>query len=234
MKKKVAGNVEFILAFVLFVSFTVAAIYFLNPIRNTQSLDFAREYVENAIVKNVSVEIETYSVKIDAPSSEKNIEVVISGVSNNKNVRVVNYSGGEMSSKRGSNGKKVCFTRENNEDFAVIYLSEDFSGDEGACTGNRDNDIASSSISEVISEKRLASLGEMYESESGYALLAEQFKIPRGMDFAFSLGFPKERESISAEKKIPLRREVFSETKTVEVLRKSGELKFGYLTVKVW
>ena len=230
MKKKGAGNIEFILAFILFVSFTAAAIYFFNPTKNVQNLESARGYVTNILLENVSVELDSYSVIIDASDNVNDLKVSISDIASDKNVRVVNYSGNEMSSKRHSNN--VCFTRDNEEKFVTLYFSEDLDdGGDEACSRSTDSRIASSMSTRVISEKRFRQLKENYNAS--YSSLKEHFNIPAGMDFSFSLEFPGD-ETISAEKAVPLRREVFSDTEIKEILRNSGNLTFGYLTVKVW
>ncbi len=232
MKKRGSSNIEFILAFILFVSFTAAAIYFFNPTKSTQSLEAARGYVTNILIENASVELETYSAIITAPDNEHDIKISLPGVASNKNVRVVDYYGNEIESERDLDRDRVCLTRNNQENFINIYFSEDIEGETGSCGGSTENNrIASSITSKVLSEKRILKLNESYYAE--YSSIANNFNIPSGMDFSFSLEFP-EGKIISAEKKVSLGREVFSDTQLKEVLREDGTLAFGYLTVKVW
>lgn len=229
MKKGGAGNVEFILSFVLFISFTMAALYFFNPIQNVQNLEASKNYVANAIVENTSVELDAYSIIISDSSDAQGIKVSLSGVDAKKKVRVVDYYGSTIDSKR--NNDQVCFKRVNDENFATIYFSEDIEGSEGACGGNPDYKVGSSINSKVISEKRILQLKDSYYGD--YSSLKELFNIPKNLDFSFSLEFP-DGEIISAETNILLRREVFSDTKIKEILREDGTTLFGYLTVKVW
>lgn len=231
MKKRGAGNIEFILAFILFVSFTAAAIYFFNPTQNVQNLESAREYVEGVLIENVSVELEAYSIIITSDSTEdENMEVPISGIARNKGLRVVDYYGQEIASKRDFDRNRVCFERNNQEKAVTLYFSEAFDAEEESCGGSAANRIASSITSKIISEERVSNLGNNYDED--YLAVSEQFKIPKSMDFSFSLELPG--KTISAERAAPLRREVFSDTQIVEVLRESGESVFGYLTVRVW
>lgn len=230
MKKRGAGNIEFILAFILFVSFTAAAIYFFNPTRNVQNLESAREYIEGVLIENVSVELEAYSIIISS-SEDEEMEVSID-TDENKGLRVVDYYGREIASKRHRN--KVCFERNNQEQAVTLYFSEAFDVEEETCSGSTENvRIASSVTSKVISEERVRSLAENYDTD--YFSVSEQLRIPKGMDFSFSLELPGE-DSIepTSTRMAPLRREVFSDTQIREVIKDSGESVFGHLTVKAW
>ncbi|HLF54051.1 MAG TPA: hypothetical protein VI544_02630 [Candidatus Nanoarchaeia archaeon] len=229
MKKRGAGNVEFILSFILFISFTMAALYFFNPIQNTQNLESSKNYVINVIIENTSVELDTYSIIIHDSSDAQSIEVSLSEIDAGKKVRVVDYYGSTMDSKRDDG--QICFKRVNDENFATIYFSEDIDGSEGACGGNPDYKMGSSINSKVISEKRILQLKNAYYKD--YSSLKSLFNIPKNLDFSFSFEFPN-GEIISAETDVLLRREVFSDTKTKEILREDGTTLFGYLTVKVW
>ena len=231
MKKRGAGNVEFILSFMLFISFTVAALYFFNPVRGVQNLESSKNYVVNTIIANTSVSLEAYSIIISASSNILSIEVSLpeSKIPIGKNVRVVDYYGNVLSSNR--NGNQVCFTRENDEKFATIYFSEDLKGDSAPCAGSADYQVASSISSKVLSEKRIMQLNNSYYGD--YSSLKEQFNIPANMDFSFSFEF-QNGKVISVERNAPLRKEVFSETKIKEILKEDGTSEFGYLTVRVW
>src|SRR3989304_2986153 len=149
MKKRGAGNVEFILAFVLFISFTAAALYFLNPIRDVRSMQSSLNYVVGAITSNTSVQLDLYSIVITAPKAEQSIKIAIPGIQPNENVRATDYYGKKMSSIR------------NGENFSILYLSEDISGETGACTGPINYyKIASFTQEKIISEKRFLKLNE--------------------------------------------------------------------------
>ena len=230
MIKRGAGNIEFILSFILFISFTAAALYFFNPVRELKSGEASRDYVINTIIKNTSVDLDSYSIVINtADLSKKDFNVNIPGISSQKNAKVVDYYGAILDSKRG--GENVCFTRNNGENFSTIYLSDDIDENNGACSGSTDYTLASSSSNRVISEKKVMQLREAYYAN--YSLLKKQLDVPEGFEFSFSLEFSN-GENITVERSGPLRGEIFSNTKIKEVLRKRGTSQFGYLTVRVW
>jgi hypothetical protein len=231
MNRKGVSNIEFILAFILFIGFVVSALYFLNPVRSTKILESSATYTVNEIVKNTTVGLDSYSVKVAGETSIK-----IDNVAQNKQARVENYkTGEELPSRRGSGGDSnmVYFERANAEDFIVVQFSEDFDpGSYGATTAH-DSDrykIASSTSEEIVSEKRMGSLKSLYEAD--YSLLKEQLDIAPGIDYSFSLALSD--RTIAVERNIPAGVEVFSETRTIRVLKEDGSSEFAYLTVRIW
>lgn len=230
MGKKGASNIEFILAFMLFIGFVGAALYLFSPIKNTTIIESSLTYTKNEIIRNITVEIDSYSVKI-GEFGENRIE--IKGIDENKNAWVEDYEGKELPSRK--EGNYIYFrieTGESEKKFVVIYFSEDFEeGDYTGSAGSIDFQLASSTSGKIISEERISRLKEAYESD--YKSLKEQRDIPPGLDFSFSLEFPN-GDKITAEKEIPSRAEVFSKTEIREVLRKDGTSEFAYLTVRAW
>jgi hypothetical protein len=230
MNKRGVSNIEFILAFILFMGFVVSALYFFNPVRSTDVMQSSERYTINKIITNTTVEIGSYSVKISDQSAEA-ICVEIEGVDAGKKARVEDYNGNELPSARVDN--KVYFERDG-KNFVVIHFSEDFEG--GKTTSERPDkennyQIASSTSSSVISEKRIRNLKDAYAND--YSSLKTQLDIPPGVDFSFSLAFSN-GTVIAAEKTTPLRAEVFSETKIEEALKSDGTSEFAYLTAKIW
>lgn len=227
MRKRGAGNIEFVLAFILFISFIVSAIYFFNPVRSTEVLQSSMTYTLNEIMRNTSVSVDYYSVKV-APK-EGVTAVEIKGVDTAKNVRVESYEGRVLPSRR--DGNLVHFEK-TNETFVIVQFSEDFEESSFGATGTLGSyKVASFVSSSLISEKRFARIKEVYESD--YSSLKEQRSIPSGIDFSFRLDFAN-GDSIAAETNAPLRVEVFSETRIREVLKKDGTSEFAYLTAKIW
>ena len=106
MQKRGLSNIEFILSFVLFVGFVIAALYFFNPVRNVNVLESSKSYVIGELTKNVTIELDSYSVKI-MPAASGVIAVDIPSIDTAKNARVEDYYGNEIESKR--EGDKVYF-----------------------------------------------------------------------------------------------------------------------------
>jgi hypothetical protein len=237
MQKRGLSNIEFILSFVLFIGFVMAALYFFNPVRDVKVLESSKSYVIGELTRNVTVELDSYSIKImpDAsPSNDGVIAVNILGIDPAKNVSMEDYYGKRMDSLR--EGDRIYIkvgTGSNMINFTIVKFSEDFTA--GTVSEKPAPDkyykIASSSAEEVISEKRLLQLNDSYYND--YLLLKKQLGIPTEVDFAFELEFPNGYK-ISAARDIPLRAEVFAETQIKEILRKDGTTEFANFMVRIW
>ncbi|MEM4259235.1 MAG: hypothetical protein QXS38_00520 [Candidatus Pacearchaeota archaeon] len=228
MNNKAVSNIEFILSFIMFVGFVAAALYFFNPTKDVRAIQFSRDYVANEIIRNSTVELDSYSIVIK--SGGANFKVYIPGIDSKMKVRVEDYNGKELPAKRI--GDSICFERDG-ADFVTIYFSEDFEEQEFDCSGAGEGDyrMASYINGQAISEKRIGYLKDYYDDN--YKSLKDIFKIPNNADFDFALEFADGR-IIKAEKQIPLRVEVFSESELREVIREDGAREFAYLTVRVW
>ena len=123
MHKRGVSNLEFILAFVLFAGFTVAALYFFNPVKNLKDMDYSRDYTLSKIIENTSSELDSYSIVISesAPSKTK---MEFLGIDSSKKVSAVNYDGGIMGSSRA--GDDFCIDRgSSGKKLVTLYFSED-------------------------------------------------------------------------------------------------------------
>jgi hypothetical protein len=238
MQKRGLSNIEFILSFVLFVGFVIAALYFFNPVRDVKVLESSKSYVIGELTRNTTIELDSYSVKImpDASGSTSGVIAVnIPGINSTKNTRVEDYDGNKIDSWRDVNN--VYFNVKSGDkllDFAIIKFSEDFTA---GSPGNPPSPntayykIASSSSEEVMSEERLRQLNNSHYND--YLLLKKQLGIPTDVDFAFEIEFPNGYK-ISATRDIPLRAEVFAENSIKEVLREDGTTEFANFMVKIW
>src|SRR3989344_282914 len=101
--KKAGAHIEIILAFIIFFSVIGFALYFFSPLKSSRIVDSTLDYAFAEIIKNVSVDIDTYTVIINAGEGINAGEVAqleIEGEEGNKNVRVTDDSGDVMLSKR--------------------------------------------------------------------------------------------------------------------------------------
>jgi hypothetical protein len=230
MNKKKADHIEIILAFIIFISFILFALYFFNP-SSDRSVDSSLSFTFNEIERNISTELKTYSVKLNIDKIGGPIVAVEIDEENGKNVIVENYYGKKLDSSKS--GDKVWIKHEN-YNFTFIKLSEDIS------VSNKFNSVLdvkkeeyniSSVISDkLISEKRVIELNRSYYSD--YERLKAFFNIPRNSNFAFILEF--DGKKIIGEKNIPSSLDVYSDNKRVKILNKDGGTSFGYLTIKIW
>jgi len=285
MRKKGVGSLEFVLAFVLFVGFTVAVLYFFNPISTLKNMDYSRDYTFGKIIENTSVQLDSYSIVVNNSFTDQKIKFTLSGISPIKKTYTTDYNGTFLNSSR--TGNDIFCVSMKTQKFFEMYLSEDIplpatgtaicNGTQAECDAGdtlkckclsghswccpaclngvyapgwttntgcgidvcqgisspsetpRDYQIASSLTDKVISETRVIGLAHEYDD---YNKLKEQLNIPPDVDFSFSLVFPD--KTTASNSAVDITREVYSETRRVEVLRTTGRPQFGELTVSVW
>ena len=92
MLKRGQGHIEFVLSLVLFIGAVAFALFFLSPAAESEIVDSTLPFTFGQIKKNVSVQLDSYSVKLDHGFAS----VPISGLDGSiKNSRVENYDGSE-------------------------------------------------------------------------------------------------------------------------------------------
>lgn len=235
IRKKGAANVEFILAFILFIGFLMAVLYFFNPIKDVQSIDSSKDYIFNEIKRRAGVDIDSYSIIFTAGEDAEYISIDISDFKErDKNVRVEDYYGVVRDSRKTLSS--LCFERERRteglEGFIVIRFSEDYASELETCSGTGAEYKVASSIEErVLSVKGVRELRNSYDSD--YGAFKDELDIPRGVDFSFSLELD-DGELVGATREAALRVEVYSETRIIEVLNEDGTSGFAHLKVSAW
>lgn len=236
MEKRGIGHIEFILSFILFITFAIFAIAIFNPIKTSKLTDSALPYATSEIIKNTSVDLTIYSVKInlaDTPPGQNVIALEILNIPSDYNVRVEDYNGNILPSKKEGSIVYIDF---DNQNFVLIKLSKDLepyapAPSETPAVNTAYYEIASSSVEKIISEKRLLALNKSYYES--YELIKNNLKIPAQLNFAFLARF-SEQESIISRKDMPDSVEVFSYLKRTEILRSNGGSSFADFGVNIW
>jgi len=216
-----------------------AVSYFLNPVNSERLTETTMDYIYREISKEVSVGVESFSVKIEEDHSGQTILIDVGSIGD-RNVRVEDMNGREIDSLifDAIPPKRIMIKGKTGGDyFVLVKLSEDLpvraSPIEPKETG--DYVVASSNYEEVFSENKINDLRDSYNSD--YPALKQKFNIPDRTDFDFKLVFPETsppKEDITTEGKIPESLEVFSTVRRVEVLTSEGETVFAELTIRLW
>ncbi|MEK6800421.1 MAG: hypothetical protein AABY05_00660 [Nanoarchaeota archaeon] len=240
--KKGIGHIEFILSFILFFSAIGFALYFFNPSNTDRLVDVSLTYLFNEVEKNTTLQIRTFSLKINSTKilneNGQNyagaIFVNLPEIDLNLKPRVEDINGLKFNSKRSGDFFYISPFQSNwnNVEFIYLKLSEDFVEDEVNPPNSESiyYAVASSVSKKVTSEKRFKNLKESYDLD--YDGLKDRLNMPKRADFSFALIF--EDSKIEVEKEIPTGFEVFSDSKRVEVIREDGSTSFAELNLKVW
>jgi len=232
--KKGAGHIEIILAFVMFAAVVGFALYFFSPTNIDRITSVTFDYIEREISSNVSIGVESFSVKIvDKGLGIPNVIAIdVGDTKEGKNVRVEDSNGNVLSSKKRGNIIDVEKSPWSDGEFIFLKFSEDFPSSSGPSDGVEGySEIASSSYEEVFSEKKILELNKSYYEN--YNNLKTEFNIPDRTDFGFEFVF-SEDDFIKSEKEIPENFEVYADSKRVEILRTDGKIVFADFVMKIW
>ncbi len=244
--KRGISHIEVILSFLIFIGFVIFALYFFSPYESTRLVNSSLTYVFNDLIEKTSVEVESYSLKLEEERVNEILEIEIKGVDAIKNVRVENNAGEEIPSKRdGDNVRiklldKIYTGFSGEEGFGLIRFSEGITAysppsDLDGVVVNDISELGPANKINVISESKINTLKDKIETE--YETVKSEFNIPGRVNFGFILKFDSGGE-IDALGKVPKGVEVFSNSKRVEILRTNGvnkgKIEFGDLVVRIW
>lgn len=244
LKKRGMSHVEIILSFVLFIAAVSAGFYFLNPGNAKRIADSSLEYAFREIIKNSSVEVVNFGIKInneaileDESQNQQMIEVISINLSRqftDAKSRVSVLNGEILASKLEGSilNIKAASGGWSGIEFINVVLSEEFIDDEipSAELIERYYDLASVQNQEVISEAKFSRLVEFYNSD--YYEFKKEFNLPDRANIGFSMKID-DRE-IAARREIPEKTEVFSGSKDFIVLKQNEEQSSGTLIISVW
>ncbi len=241
MKKRGINQIEILLSFLIFIGFVVFALYFFSPFQTSRLVDSSLDYAFREITKNTTIEIESYSVKMDINGlNEAKISDSDFGFSSFGNRQVIiNDKNGVLIDSTIQNNNILFFNSgliyapDPANAFATFMFSEDFNAGTFGTGGAFVNSISIISLDriKVLSEKRFIALNLSYYSD--YAAVKTDFNLPSRTNFEFTLKFDS-TDLIEAKKSIPQGVEIFASSKRVEVMRLDGTTKFADLIIKVW
>jgi hypothetical protein len=239
MLKRGANHIEFIISSVMFIGFVVFISFLFSPISTTDLEDSSLSFALSVLVRNASVNLDSYYVVLDnSQDLPKVIDIEILDVSENKKVRVENYSGTVLPSKRDGDLVSVEWSDELTENNLIIVMfSDDFSDSiSPSIEGIHDENfyrVISFDERRLISESRIESLSEKYDSDYEN-LKTLRFDIAPNKDFSFFLESPGGVYIDRRLEEIPKGLNLYSNSGRAEILRKDGMREFGEIGVNTW
>jgi len=231
--KRGLQHIEAILAFLLFIGFLLAALFFFNPLDTRRVVDSSLFYTFDEIKEEASITLESYSILIKSEIPQT-VSIIIQTGFNSSIVEDI--SGNKVPAVYDEVTHQLTFDRLSIENtFFMVKFSNEFPEE----NVNNLNDplnpnnytISSSGSRELISENKILELNSSYYND--YEGLKKQFNLPGRVGFGFTLVFSRDDEIVS-EINIPGGIEVFSESERIDVLRKDGTLSKADLIVRVW
>jgi len=230
--KKGAEHVETIISFVIFLSLIIFILVVFKPLTLFSKLGSSNlDITESEILKNISMELSVYSVKISAVDSEKDC-FSIKNKTDDDRLIMRNESGEKINS--GKQGDVINF--EKNGDFYRIYLSEEFDvGSPPGCLGGIEEGEGKYTLGvlktyDVVSNYSLNNLFKTYDEN--YPGLKEELGIKNEFNIVVR---NKTSEILKTTKAYrPVGIEVMAKDIPIEILDKDGNLNPVTLNIQVW
>lgn len=241
MKKRGIGHIEVILSFILFIGAVGFAIFYFVP-QGVRYGDISEDKIAESIIQNISADVISYSIYINATSiGGSKLEITLPD-SSNMNFVVESVFDGPLETIKTATGK-FCIKKtpawssahSPNKDFLYVKFSEDFDASTSSGCSSPSSDpsyfnVASSDIEKIPSDKKILKLNESYHSD--YQMVKDYFGVKAVNDFGFTFIFSNQ-EIVDAQRDIPEGLEVYSSSQKIKVIR-NNEIEYGELTVRAW
>lgn len=245
MKKRGISHIEVMLSFIIFAGFVIFALYFFSPFKqNNKIIEASLNYVFKEIEKNISAEVESFSVAMDLSRDSSKIvkKIRLPNVEMSKIIAGSNRQGSIIPAKREGSSDNIIFESNNlhegdlNNGFAYFRFSEDFELNDFSSTlidplTEDEYQISYYEKNILFSEKRIIKLNETYYN--GYELLRERFNLPKRVNFGFRFELDT-GNIIEAQKEMPKSGSIYSDSKRIEIIKINGEKEFANLIVNIW
>jgi|SRR3989344_3613756 len=245
MNKRGISHIEMLLSFLIFAGFVIFALYFFSPFNASRLIESSLTYAKIEIIKNTTIEIESYSISLDVSNSNdlnSVVQIEIEDYDASKEVQAKNRNGDIVLAEGVGSSNHIKFNTSNVYDtdptkgFAIFRFGEGLI--ENPPPGGGGNNmigtytIISSEKEKFISESRIINLKTAYEKN--YESVRNAFNLPSRANLEFEVAFST-TEKISAQRPLrPQSEEMFVNSKRIEVLRNTGEIQFADLKVRVW
>ena len=245
MNKRGISHIEMLLSFLIFAGFVIFALHFFSPFNASRLIESSLTYAKIEIIKNTTIEIESYSISLDVSNSNdlnSVVQIEIEDYDASKEVQAKNRNGDIVLAERVGSSNHIKFNTSNVYDtdptkgFAIFRFGEGLI--ENPPPGGGGNNmigtytIISSEKEKFISESRIINLKTAYEKN--YESVRNAFNLPSRANLEFEVAFST-TEKISAQRPLrPQSEEMFVNSKRIEVLRNTGEIQFADLKVRVW
>lgn len=233
MNKGGIGHIEIILAFILFLTFVLFAVYLFNPITKSSANDLSAERVFNSIIENISVDVVEYSIIPDSSLGGDLNVTFDASIGNNYallGARVESYNGTLLKLNKIGNS---LYIKGNQENFLSLRLSDDITTtnyDSNLINGVNKFRMASSISRKMASEVKLQVVNRTYFSN--YNKLKAILGVPVNNDFSIELSFDDgSRVNMNRNAR---NGQIFVHEERIRVLRLDGSYNFANIRVKIW
>lgn len=233
--KKGISHVEMMLSFVIFIGFVFFLFSIFHPFETDNGEDNSLGPLQNEIMSRVSTKVIFQTLSLDKKEGCFKIKDYLenSGIQKNNKIVVKNKDEEVVESESKNNNLVVG---RNESDFFYITASSIFEEKGEECKNTKF--IAPSNYTlglwrsyTMVSNKSLHELKETYRNN--YSLLREELKLPSSEDFGFTIRNQSREIMIDATKDKP-QVEVYAKSKPIQIVYKSGKIRYAVLGTQVW
>ena len=228
-KNKKGDHIGTVISFILFITFVVFLYSITSPsLKSDKSEENLLVYLENKIIENVSIDLNSMSVSFSS-GSENCLQV--SNYPSASNVIVQNSTGGVVNSEVSSGD---LFIEISSEEFFKIYSSESIfnspSWDSASCNSLSNPDVGLSRTEKKVSEEKILELINLYKLD--YDGLKTYFNVPNsrefGLDFIYNNNTPVFTDTPNISENI------YTTKVAIEYFDKEANVLQGFVNIKVW
>lgn len=235
-KKGASGHIEIIISFLIFITFVVFLLVFINPIEKTKDNKHYFELTEKAIMDYLKANLTTFSVKFISEAHTSGCVCIDYTPPANAIGKDEEYS------RIGANtppGDIICMEPERGKLFYRMYFSEEFTEIGGACTNpNQQNLISPGEYTlgvlneyEKISNKSLYNLAQNYRTDyenlrTNILKLNNYFNIQVRTTDGLLLAYGKIKE--------PKDEDIIARDIPIEVINEDGDIIPAIMNIQVW
>lgn len=236
MKKNGMSHIEIVLSFLLFLSAIVAIFYFFNPVDANRANESIAQQTVNEISRNLSMVMNTYSVKVGQLNGGNTQIIAISVPSGwvSAEKKVVAYDHEGIRVNAGRKGDYTYIEAKPNQ-FVYLYFAEDFEEniENPPSTPFDSSKYVSGKIEsrEVVSSLKVVNMNRSYAEN--YLGLKRSVKMADKNEFSFDI-FAGQEVLARGEKYMPENQNIYAAELQREIATENGEIFVGRISVRVW
>lgn len=240
IKNKRGSHVGVVVSFAIFVTFLFFVYAILEPTMTTErDKQYILAYLKLNLIENVSSDVTTMTVYIEEPVDKDCVKInsVVGEIPEHDELLFKNQDDETLIYEISGGGFRIEVGSGFNG-FLRIYHTEGLYSSLGTpeCTGNTPiNQIEPTfikSYSEIF-ESKIGDLNESYYED--YEGLKVELGVSEGTEFSFYLWDSERNEIFKAENQAPpTTKSVYVEEIPVQYVDEQGNIKFGFLVIKVW
>jgi len=242
-KKAAAGHVEIIISFLIFITFVVFLLVFVNPIEKNKDKEYYLEMTEKALMEYLEVDMTLFSIGINQQAL---LDALAVGscvcIDYDYPSKVIGRDENEDLVPARTIGSYICIQPDaaSPKRFYKLYFSGEFTENPGVCTGSSDPIINEPDYTlgvinqyKKVSNQRVNALNAAYATDASY----ETFRTDTlKLNNYFNVEIKTTAGEVLASGKIldPKESDILAKDIPIEIIKADGEIIPAIMNIQVW